>query len=180
MSQRFERLTGETVFRGRIFDVVRERFQFEDGEIVERENVVHGGAVAIVAYDEDTLFLVRQPREIVGRSDILEICAGRLDQPGESPQDCAKRELAEELGLAADAWEHATTYFTSVGFSNEELHVFFATGLTEVERPENDEEDERIEVVRWPLDELDAAIDATTDSKTLIGLLLFRRARESG
>lgn len=179
MSQRFERLTGETVFRGRIFDVVRERFQFEDGEVVERENVVHGGAVAVVVYDADTLYLVRQPREVVGRSDILEICAGRLDQPGESPQDCAKRELAEELGLAADAWEHATTYFTSVGFSNEELHVFFATGLSEVTRPEV-EEDERIELVRWPLDELDAAIDATTDAKTLIGLLLFRRARESG
>lgn len=179
MSQRFERLTGETVFRGRIFDVVRERFQFEDGEVVERENVVHGGAVAVVVYDEDTLYLVRQPREIVGRSDILEICAGRLDQPGEAPLECAKRELAEELGLAADGWEHATTYFTSVGFSNEELHVFFATGLTEVERPET-EEDERIEVVRWPLDELDAAIDATTDAKTLIGLLLFRRAREAG
>lgn len=179
MSQRFERLTGETVFRGRIFDIVRERFQFEDGAIVERENVVHGGAVAIVAYDADTLYLVRQPREIVGRSDILEICAGRLDQPGESPLDCAKRELAEELGFAADAWEHATTYFTSVGFTNEELHVFFATGLREVTRPEV-EEDERIELVRWPLDELDAAIDATTDAKTLIGLLLFRRARESG
>lgn len=179
MTQRFERLTGETVFRGRIFDVVRERFQFEDGAVVERENVVHGGAVAIVAYDADTLYLVRQPREIVGRSDILEICAGRLDQPGESALDCAKRELAEELGLAADGWEHATTYFTSVGFSNEELHVFFATGLTEVTRPDV-EEDERIELVRWPLDELDAAIDATTDAKTLIGLLLFRRARETG
>lgn len=180
MSQRFERLTRETVFRGRIFDVVRERFQFEDGEVVERENVVHGGAVAIVVYDEDELYFVRQPREIVERSDILEICAGRLDQPEETPRECAQRELAEELGLAADAWEHATTYFTSVGFSNEELHVFFATGLTEVDRPETGEEDERIEVVRWPLDELDAAIDATTDAKTLIGLLLFRRARESG
>lgn len=179
MSQRFERLTGETVFRGRIFDVVRERFQFEDGEIVERENVVHGGAVAIVVYDGDTLFLVRQPREIVGRSDVLEICAGRLDQPGETPLECAKRELAEELGFAAESWEHATTYFTSVGFTNEELHVFYATGLTEVTRPAT-EENERIEVVRWPLDELDAAIEATTDAKTLIGLLLFRRARENG
>ncbi|MBJ7331538.1 MAG: NUDIX hydrolase [Solirubrobacteraceae bacterium] len=179
MSQRFERLTGETVFHGRIFDVVRERYEFEDGEVVERENVVHGGAVAIVAYDDSTLWLVRQPREIVGRSDILEICAGRMDQPGESPQDCARRELAEELGLAASAWQHATTYFTSVGFSNEELHVFFATGLTEVERPETGEEDERIEIVRWPLDELDAAIEATTDAKTLIGLLMFRRAREA-
>lgn len=180
MSQRFARLTRETVFRGRIFDVVRERFQFEDGEVVERENVVHGGAVAIVAYDDQTLYLVRQPREIVERSDILEICAGRLDQPEETPLECAQRELAEELGLAAAAWEHATTYFTSVGFSNEELHVFFATGLSEVEPPENEEEDERIEIVRWPLDELDGAIDATTDAKTLIGLLLFRRAREAG
>jgi ADP-ribose pyrophosphatase len=175
----FESLGGETVYEGRIFAVRRERFRHADGEEVERDFVVHGGAVGVVAYDDEQLWLVRQPREAIGRDDVLEIPAGRLDVDGEAPLDAAKRELAEELGLAAADWAHATTYLTSSGFTNEQVHVFFATGLSRVAQPET-EEDERIEVVGWPLDELDAAIEASIDAKTLIGLLLLARARAAG
>jgi 8-oxo-dGTP pyrophosphatase MutT (NUDIX family) len=93
---------------------------------------------------------------------------------GRRPEDAARRELAEELGLAAEHWTHTTTYFTSAGFTNEEVHLYLATGLREVQRPET-EEDERIEIVHWPLSDLDGAIDACVDAKTLIGLLLLRR-----
>jgi ADP-ribose pyrophosphatase len=172
----FERIDGETVYEGRIFDVVRERFRHADGEEAERENVVHGGAVGIVVHDDEHLWLVRQPREAIRRDDVLEIPAGRLDVEGESPEEAARRELAEELGLAADGWRHLTTYFSSAGFTNEELHLYVATGLRQVDRPET-EEDERIELVKWPLDDLDGAIDACVDAKTLIGLLLLRRER---
>ena len=175
----FERLGGETVFEGKIFRVRRDRFRHADGEEVVREYVEHGGAVGVVAYDDEQLYLVRQPREAIERDDVLEIPAGRLDREGEAPIDAAKRELAEELGLAADAWVHATTYYSSAGFTNEEVHVFLATALRQVEQPDA-EEDERIEVVRLPLAELDAAIDASVDAKTLIGLLWLRRAREAG
>jgi ADP-ribose pyrophosphatase len=174
----FEALETETVFEGRIFEVKRARVRYEDGGEATREFVTHGGAVAIVAYDDDQLWLVRQPREAIERTDVLELPAGRLDREGEPPLDTAKRELAEELGLEAAEWQHATTYYSSSGFTNEEVHVFFATGLSEVaERPEV-EEDERIEVVTWPLDQIDGAIEATTDAKTLIGLLWLRRARQ--
>lgn len=175
----FESLDAETVFEGRIFSVRRGRFRHADGDEVTREFVAHGGAVGVVAYDERFVYLVRQPREAIERSDLLEIPAGRLDVEGEAPLVTVKRELAEEIGKAADTWTHATTYFSSAGFTNEQVSVFLATGLRDVERPEV-EEDERIEVVLWPLAELDAAIDATSDAKTLIGLLWLRRSREGG
>jgi 8-oxo-dGTP pyrophosphatase MutT (NUDIX family) len=172
----FERIDSETVYEGRIFDVVRARFRHADGEVVERDNVEHGGAVGIVVHDDQDLWLVRQPREGIMRDDVLEIPAGRLDVDGEAPEDAARRELAEELGLAADHWTHTTTYFTSAGFTNEEIHLYLATGLHEVDKPAVGE-DERIEIVKWPLADLDGAIDACIDAKTLIGLLLLRRSR---
>ena len=172
----FERVGTEEVWSGHIASVRVDRFRHDDGEVVEREVVGHPGAVAVVANDGEQLWLVRQPREAIMRDDVLEIPAGRLDVEGEAPEDAAKRELAEELGLAADRWAHMTTYFTSAGFTNEEVHLYLATGLREVEQPETDE-DERIEVVRWPLTDLDGAIDACVDAKTLIGLLLLRRTR---
>jgi 8-oxo-dGTP pyrophosphatase MutT (NUDIX family) len=170
----FELIGRDTVFSGRIFDVVRARFRHADGEEVERENVEHGGAVGIVVHDGSDLWLVRQPREAIMRDDVLEIPAGRLDVEGESPEEAAKRELAEEIGLAADSWTRLTTYFSSAGFTNEQLHVFLATDVRQVDKPAV-EEDERIEIVKWPLADLDALIEECVDAKTLIGLLLLRQ-----
>ena len=181
-----EAIDGETVFEGQIFTVRRGRYRRADGDEVQREIVVSSGAVAVVAYDDRSVYLVRQPREAIERSDVLELPAGRLDVEGEAPVATAQRELAEEIGMAADAWLHATTYFSSVGFTNEEVSIFLATGLSPLDAPEAGEagpaghEDEEIEVVPWPLDELDAAIDAALDAKTLVGLLWLRRAREAG
>jgi 8-oxo-dGTP pyrophosphatase MutT (NUDIX family) len=172
----FERISTEIVFDGRIFRVLRARFRHADGEEVERENVEHDGAVGIVVHDDEHLYLVRQPREAIMRDDVLEIPAGRHAGDGEPPEEAARRELAEELGLAADHWTHLTTYYSSAGFTNEELHLYLATGLTRVQQPDV-EEDERIQIVRWPLADLDGAIDACVDAKTLIGLLLLRRQR---
>jgi len=123
---------------------------------------------------------VRQPREAAGDPDMLEIPAGKLDEEGEEPLETAKRELAEEIGKGAEHWEHLTTYFSSVGFADEQVHVYLATGLhdREVEPPDGDE---RIEIVRRPLAELDEAIAETRDSKTLIGLLMLQqRLRDKG
>jgi 8-oxo-dGTP pyrophosphatase MutT (NUDIX family) len=173
-----EAVDGETVFEGQVFSVRRARYRRADGEEVTREIVVHGGAVGVVAYDDRTVYLVRQPREAIERSDVLEIPAGRLDVEGEAPQATAERELAEEIGKSAGTWAHATTYFSSTGFTNEEVSIFLATDLRDTGVPD-DAPDEGIEVVPWPLDELDAAIDACVDAKTLIGLLWLRRAREA-
>jgi ADP-ribose diphosphatase len=173
--RRFERIGGRTVYEGKILTLVIDRFQFADGDEVEREIVRHQGAAAVVAHDDTHLYLVRQPREAVDDPDFLEIPAGRLDQEGESPLEAAQRELAEEIGKAADRWERITTYVSSAGMSDEVVHVFHATGLSD--RSAEADENERIEIVRWPLSDLDGAIAATRDSKTLIGLLWLKLDR---
>ncbi|HEY4896266.1 MAG TPA: NUDIX hydrolase [Solirubrobacteraceae bacterium] len=174
----FTALGGETVYEGRLVDVRIERFRHADGEEVSREIIRHRGAVAVVAYDERDVWLVRQPREAVGESDLLEIPAGRLDVEGEQPLQAAQRELAEETGLGAREWEPILTYYTSAGFTDERVHLFAARGLYEASA--ESEENERIEIVRWPLDELDAAIDGTPDAKTLIGLQWLARRLNGG
>ena len=174
MSSRFEQTASRTIYEGKIITVSMETFRHEDGEEVEREIVTHPGAVGIVAHDGERIYLVRQPREPVDSPDLLELPAGKLDEEGEDPLATAKRELAEEIGKAADEWESLGSFYTSPGFSDEEVHLFLATGLRDVDRPAV-EEDERIELCVHPLAELDALIDQTKDSKTLIGLHELRR-----
>jgi 8-oxo-dGTP pyrophosphatase MutT (NUDIX family) len=176
MSSEFEEVGSETIHEGHVFSVRQARFRHADGEEVTRDLVEHGGAVGVVAHDGEQLFLVRQPREAVGRPDLLELPAGRLDVDGEPPEDTARRELAEEIGKEPGRLEHLTTYFSSAGFTNEVVHVYLATELRDVPRPETGE-DERIDVVTWPIDDLDGLIDRVEDAKTLVGLLLLRRAR---
>ena len=172
----FERIGSETVWQGHIGTVRVERFRHADGEEVVRENVSHPGAVAIVAHDGEHVWLVRQPREICDEPALLEVPAGKRDGDGESALATAQRELAEEIGKAADRWESLTAIYTSPGFTDERIEVFLATGLRDVERPAV-EEDERIEIVAWPLSRLDDAIAACTDAKSLVGLLLLRARR---
>jgi 8-oxo-dGTP pyrophosphatase MutT (NUDIX family) len=173
--RRFEPLGGRTVYEGRIISLRIERFRFPDGEEVEREIVRHQGAVGVLAHDDADMFLVRQPREAIADPDFLEIPAGRLDVDGEAPLDAAKRELAEEIGKAAARWEPMTDYVSSVGIMDETVHLFHATGLSDA-RAEA-EHNERIEIVRWPLAELDGAVGATRDAKTLIALLWLKASR---
>lgn len=173
MSSGFEPLGGETVYHGRIVDVRIERFRHADGEVVTREVVRHRGAVGIVAHDEEHVWLERQPREAVGEPGLLEIPAGRLDVDGEEPLAAARRELAEEIHCGARRWEPILSYYVSAGLTDERVHLFHATELYP-EKAHSDE-DERIAVVRWPLADLDGAIAACEDAKTLIGLFWLAR-----
>ncbi|TMK66108.1 MAG: NUDIX hydrolase [Actinobacteria bacterium] len=168
----FERIGGEEAWSGRLFSVHVDRFRYDDGEEAEREIARHPGAVGVVAHDGEHLYLVRQPREPVDDPALLELPAGKLDEEGESPLDTAKRELAEEIGKGAREWRFLTRCFTSPGFANEEVHLYLATDL--YDESADSGEEERIEVVTLPLHDLDEAIAACRDAKTLIGLLWFR------
>jgi 8-oxo-dGTP pyrophosphatase MutT (NUDIX family) len=175
--RRFERIDQRAVYEGRIVRLMIERYRFPDGEEVEREIVRHDGAVGMLVHDDEHLYLVRQPREAIDDPDFLEIPAGRLDKEGESPLEAGKRELVEEIGKTADNWEPITAYVSSAGMSDEVVHLYYATGVREAEEEAEAEHNERIEIVRWPLNDLDGAIAATRDSKTLIALYWLKCGR---
>ena len=168
----FERIDSEEKWRGKIATVYIDRFRYEDGSEKDREVIRHPGAVVIVAHDDESLYLVKQPREAVGQEALLELPAGKLDVEGEEPLDAAKRELAEEIGKGARTWKPITTFWTSPGLLDEEMHLFLATDLYD-ESAETDE-DERIEIERVPLAELDDVIERCHDAKSLVGLLWLK------
>jgi ADP-ribose pyrophosphatase len=173
---RFEPLGADIQWEGKFIRSGVERFRHEDGTEVTREKVWHSGAVGIVALDSDQVWLTRQPREVVGLPDSLEIPAGKLDVPGESPLETGQRELAEEIGKRAANWEEIFSFYTSPGFSDERVWIYRATELSD-SGPAAADEDERIEVVPWPLDRLEDAIAGCEDSKTLIALLWLISSR---
>jgi 8-oxo-dGTP pyrophosphatase MutT (NUDIX family) len=173
-----ERIDSKVVYEGKIATVRVDRFRYPDGSTGEREVVEHPGAVAMIAHDDLHIYLVRQPREAVDEEELLELPAGKLDVEGELPLECAQRELAEEIGKSAGRWEELKRFYTTPGFAAEQVTVFLATELQDVAHEPNPEE--RIEIVPWPLSELDRAIEVCEDAKSLIGLMLFFQLRRRG
>jgi ADP-ribose pyrophosphatase len=165
----FDQLDSDVQWEGKFLRAGVERFRYGDGAEVTREKVWHVGAVGVVALDDSSVWLTRQPREVVGARSSLEIPAGKLDVPDESPLETARRELQEEIGKRAETWEEIHCFYSSPGFTDERVWLFRATGLSDVGRG-SAEEDERIEVVKWPLERLDQAIAECRDAKTLIAL----------
>jgi ADP-ribose pyrophosphatase len=171
----FERLDSEVAYTGRFIRAGVERFRYDDGEIVTREKVWHPGAVGVLAIDSEHVWLTRQPREAAGVAASLEIPAGKLDVPGEPPLECARRELAEEIGKSGGRWEEICTFLSSPGFSDERVWLYLAIELADAEDGPRPDADERIEVVPWPLVALDQAISQCEDAKSLIALLWLAR-----
>jgi ADP-ribose pyrophosphatase len=176
----FEAIGSEVKWRGAIVTAGVEHFRHADGAVVARDKVWHPGAVGILVVDDDHVWLTRQPREAAGLTDSLEVPAGKLDIPGEPPEACARRELVEEIGKQAAHWVQVEAFYTSPGFSDERVWLFLATGLSDAEGGAEPEEDERIEIVPWALEDLDGALRESEDSKTLIALLWLAQQRARG
>jgi 8-oxo-dGTP pyrophosphatase MutT (NUDIX family) len=134
---------------GRVMALRADEVAMPGGRVATREIVEHGGAVAIAAVDADNqLMLVHQYRHAVRRR-LWELPAGLLDVDGEDPLETAKRELAEEAGLAAQEWAVLIDVVPSPGFSDESVRVYLARGITEVGRPEGGDDEEADLVTQW-------------------------------
>lgn len=166
-----EELSGEKVLRGHTADVSIKRFRRVDGTEVERQVVEHPGSVAILAHDEEAVYLVRQPREAVSDDGLLEIPAGTRDEEDETELECARRELAEEVGLAAEHWSVVQVIYPSPGYVDEVVTIFEATELSPASGEAD--EDEQIEVVRLAPGEIEAALPQLRDATTLVALLML-------
>jgi 8-oxo-dGTP pyrophosphatase MutT (NUDIX family) len=170
--ENLKKVGGKLVHRGPIASVRMDTFQYADGSRATRQVVVHPGAVCVVAHDARVLYMIEQPREAVEEPALFELPAGKLDVEGETPLECAQRELIEEIGKSAGDWRELKSFYTSPGFATERIHLFLATELYDV--PRQPSPGERIEVVKVPLSDLDAAIQRCEDAKSLVGLLLLK------
>ena len=170
-----EMLNSEELHRGKIITLNCESVRLPDGSLADMDILRHPGASAVVPFlsgpmgDEPQILLLRQYRYAAG-GYLYEIPAGRLDE-GETPLECATRELKEETGCTADHIEPMTSILTTPGFTDEVIHLFMATGLTHGEP--NREADEFVEIVIMRLSEALERISAgeITDSKTILALL---------
>ena len=167
----FEPVGSDIKWQGKIITAGVASYRYPDGRLVTRDKVWHPGAVGILAVDAEQVWLTRQPREVAGMTDSLEIPAGKLDVPGEPPLQCAQRELVEEIGMHADSWSELSGFYSSAGFSDERVWLYLARDLSAAEGGAQPEEGERIEIVPWPTDRLDEAISECQDAKSLIALL---------
>ncbi len=145
------RLGSERIYTGRVINLDRDTVRFPDGSIGELEMIRHPGASAIVPFvseptsDDPQILLIKQYR-YAAEEFLYEIPAGRLD-PGEAPLECAKRELKEETGCTAQNMEFLFAMFTTPGFTDEQIHVFLASGLERGEAAREADEFMTVETV---------------------------------
>lgn len=166
------------VFRGKKIQVAVETTVLADGTTVQRDVVLHPGAVAILPLvDAGRVCLVRNHRPIIGET-LWEIPAGTLE-PGEAPEAAAVRELAEETGYRAAVWRKLSTFIPSPGVLSERTHLFLAEQLTP--GPMQLEKDEEMEpcVVAWEEVVAWACNGVIRDAKTLVAVFLWDRLRRA-
>ncbi len=169
------KLDSKRIHTGRVINLDVDTVRFPDGSTGELEIIRHPGAAAVIPFASDphgadpTILLIQQYRYATDGT-LIEIPAGRLN-PGEDPRVCAQRELLEEVGVKAGRLERLTTIWTTPGFTDERIHLFWAADLTADKHAR--EPDEFIEVMPKPLSEALELIRSgvISDAKTALALL---------
>jgi len=167
-------ISSRGIYSGRLLKLEVLQVEGPDGRAREREVVRHPGAVVIVPLleQENKVILVRQYRAPLD-GELLEVPAGTLE-PGESPLECAERELSEETGYRAREWEKLAEFYSTPGFCDERLHLYLARGLEPLGDSDPDE-GEFLQIERISLEELERMLKKgeLEDAKTIIGLLFL-------
>jgi ADP-ribose pyrophosphatase len=169
----YKTIRSETLVKTRPFDIRRDQVELPDGKYATLVLVAHPGAVTLLPLDsQGRVWFVRQYRHAT-QKDLLELPAGTLER-GEDPETCARREIREEIGMAAGVIRKIGEFYLAPGYSSEFMHVYLATELTPDPLP--GDEDEFIAIERIPLDQVYAMAESgqIQDGKTLAALLLAR------
>lgn len=173
-------LSSRSVHDGRIVKLSLEEVRLPNGNTVTLELIRHPGASAVVPVDRDgNVILVRQYRHATG-SWLLEVPAGKLDHPGESPEDCALREVEEETGYRAGRLVPLGWIWTTPGFTDEKIWLYLALELTPTRS--DLQPDEVLTVEKLPLGEAArrAVNGEIVDGKSVCALLRATAAGVSG
>jgi 8-oxo-dGDP phosphatase len=176
-------LSSQTVYEGRIWDVVSDTFQLnDDGDALVRDYIEHPGAVAVLPMnDAGEVLLIKQYRHPVGM-ELWEIPAGLLDVVGEDFVAGAARELAEEADLVAAEWNVLADFFNSPGSSSEAIRIYLARGLSDVPGHElhvRTDEEAEIELHWTPLEDAVASVleGRLHNPSAVVGILAAAAAR---
>ena len=161
--------TRERMWHCGIYDAEKWMVTQPDGQLGERDIVLHHGGAGVCVVRDGCMCLVRQYRVALGRMS-LEIPAGKID-PGEDPAVCAARELTEETGLVAERLIPIAVSRSAPGFTNEATRIFYAEGVSQ--HPAAPDPDEFVDVTWVPVDEVVAAVRAgiIEDAKTVVSAL---------
>lgn len=156
----------QTKFEGYVWDVIRESVSLEEGtESFERDFLLHPGAVAVAALNENNqILLINQYRHPV-RANLWEIPAGLLDVEGEEPWMAAARELAEETDLQAGQWDSLMEFYNSPGGMGEMCRIYLARDISKLSsgKQEKREHEEAEIVVRWV--DIEDAVQAVLEGR---------------
>jgi ADP-ribose pyrophosphatase len=178
------KIKSEPVYSGRIVKLFRDTVRFPDGSTGELDIIRHPGASAIIPFlsdprgDDPQVLLIKQYR-YAADGFIYEVPAGLINE-GEGPKDCAIRELKEETGCTAEHVEHLTTVFTTPGFTDEQIHLFMATGLARGETAHESDEFMSLETVSLTKALEMVRAGEIRDGKTIVAILFaagFRAGR---
>ncbi len=164
-------LESERLYEGRILNLRKDLVTVKDDQTSYREIVEHNGGVTLAALtDEGKLVMVRQFRYAAGKV-VLEAPAGKIEK-GEDPLLTAARELKEETGYTAGKIEHLSSFYSSIGYSTEVIHLYFAEDLTPGETEFDD--NEAIDIVEIDLAELKKMVlsGEVEDGKTIAAIMI--------
>lgn len=168
-------LNSSKKFQGKILELYVDEVELPNGHKSSREVVRHPGASAVIVLNDGCVILEQQYRYPI--NEILwEIPAGKLDKD-EDPFECAKRELLEETGISAMKWEKLGYIYTTPGFSDEKIHLYFATDISNGKT--HLDEDEFIEIKYFKVEEVESMIlkNEIKDSKTIAAFFMAREMK---
>jgi ADP-ribose pyrophosphatase len=171
---KFEEVTinSEMIFEGKMISLQLDTVRLPNGATSTREIVKHPGAVCVLAIVDGKMLVVEQYRKALEKSQV-EIPAGKLDR-GEDPMDAAKRELEEETGYRCETLRHIASFYTSPGFANELLHLYYAENL--VKGDAHLDEDEFLDCDALSLEEAKRYIaeQRISDGKTITAVYAWQ------
>lgn len=182
MNLKEEKLSAKEIFKGRLISLNLETIKLPNGETASREVVHHPEASGVIAVNADKkMLLVKQWREPI-KQVTLEIPAGLIDPTDASPLEAMKRELNEEGGYAADYWEKVTEFYSSAGFCDEKLYLFYCDTLTKLKQKRPLDPDEFLTRQWYSLSELQQLLSQgkIVDAKTILAVTMWNNMLLTG
>lgn len=172
VSQEEKQVSSRSIFHGHIMDVEVADVKLPNGQMTTREIVRHAPAVAILAIDDhQKMLLMRQWRAAVNQAT-LEIPAGKVDDRDQDAQAAAVRELNEETRLAAGELTKISSFYSSVGFSDEYMTLYLARDLTAVTTQLPQDADENLQLIKMSLEQALQFVESgqICDAKTTMAI----------